>query len=69
MNPHAVALYIKGWEYIIAIIFNLAFLVFWFLVTRQRAGGQEQQRARQRASTGEIAGFLLWAARSVLLRQ
>ena len=42
MNPHAVALYIKGWEYIIAIIFNLAFLVFWFLVTRQRAGGQEQ---------------------------
>lgn len=37
MNPHDMAAYIKGWEYIIAIIFNMAFLAFWALVRRQPA--------------------------------
>jgi len=42
MNPHAIAAYIKGWEYVIAIVFNLLFLAFWMLIARQRTAGQER---------------------------
>ncbi len=36
MNPHAFAAYIKGWEYIIAVLFVLAFIAFWMLLTQER---------------------------------
>ncbi|MDP3064646.1 MAG: hypothetical protein Q8O40_15795 [Chloroflexota bacterium] len=33
----ALARYIKGWEYIIAIVFNLAFIVFWAALNHRRS--------------------------------
>ncbi len=32
----AFAQYIKGWEYVIAIVFNLAFILFWVALNRRR---------------------------------
>jgi hypothetical protein len=33
----ALARYIKGWEYIIAIVFNLAFILFWVALNHRRS--------------------------------
>lgn len=38
MNPHDLAAYVKGWEYIIAILFNLFFLMFWATARRPSVG-------------------------------
>ena len=35
----AFAQYIKGWEYIIAIVFNLAFILFWGALNHRRSRG------------------------------
>jgi hypothetical protein len=31
-------MYIKGWEYVVAIVFILSFIIFWQVLTRQRPG-------------------------------
>ena len=50
MNPHDFAAYVKGWEYIITILFVLAFLGFWSFLNRRHP--EEQIVPAGRATTG-----------------
>lgn len=48
----AFAQYIKGWEYIIAIVFNAAFILFWMTLNARRrkksASSAEESLAHER---------------------
>ena len=41
----AFAQYIKGWEYVIAIVFNLAFILFWVTLNARRRKGSARSAA------------------------